>query len=204
MVVQSIRSSSKCEFSEPTPEWCPPLKDNLGRYKTPQGFYVWHDSIWQYKVDAPKNFGPDIFAPGCLLTDSFATLCGPLHSSLYFQLLFGFFPELSGKHFSFAANANEIFINWGFFTTKGRQEILVPSFDLFGMKKGLVNYRLSTFDIPTLVRALIIAYGGTNDPRLEGNLEETLWRWHVDAEYAEAQYAQLKAAGGNRANAAIL
>jgi hypothetical protein len=194
-MVQSIRSTAKCEFSEPTPEWCPPLAKNLGRYKTPKGFYDWHDSIWQYKVDAAKNFAPTIFHPGCLLTDSFATLCGPLHSSIYFQLLFGFFPDLSGKHFSFAANDNEIFINWGFFTTKGRQEILVPSFDLFGMKNGLVNYRLATFDIPTLIRALIIAYGGRNDPIFEGNMEETIWRWHVDPDFAEAQYALLQASG---------
>lgn len=203
-MVEVIRSQTKCEFSEPTPDWCPPLKDNLGpgdgkprpgHFGTPAGFYTWHASLWDYKVDAQKNFAPSIFHEGCLLTDSFATMCGPDHSSLYFQLLFGFFPQLSGKHFSFAANDNEIVINWGFFTTKGRKEILVPAFDLFGIKDGLVNYRLSTFDVPTIIGALIIAYGGTNETKLEGNLPETIWRWHVDEDFARQQLEELRATG---------
>jgi hypothetical protein len=189
--MEYIRTKPQCQFSEPTPKWCPPLKDNLGRYKTPAGFYEWHASIWEYKVN-PSNFGPQVFHPGCLLTDPFATLCGPIHSALYFQLLLGFFPNLSGQHFTFAANDNEIAIIWGFLTTKGRREILVPATDVFGLKKGLVNYRLSTFDIATLVRALVIAYGGT-DPVLEGNLAETMWRWHVDEDFAKSQLAEVQA-----------
>jgi hypothetical protein len=161
-----------------------------GRTRHKCAGYKWHTGIWEYKVD-PANFGPDIFHPGCLLTDSFATMCGPRHSSLYFQLLFGFFPNLSGKHITYAANDNEIFITWGFVTTKGRQEILVPANDVFGMKDGLINYRLATFDVPTIIGALIIAYGGT-DPVLEGNLRETMWRWHVDEDFAESQLAEVQ------------
>jgi hypothetical protein len=185
-----IRTKPKCQFSEPNPFWCPPLKDNLGKYETPAGFYEWHTGIWEYKVD-PANFGPDIFHPGCLLTDSFATMCGPIHSSLYFQLLFGFFPHLSGKHITYAANDNEIHITWAFVTTKGRKEILVPANDVFGMKDGLINYRLATFDVPTIISALLIAYGGT-DTLLEGNLAETMWRWHVDEEFAREQLAEVQ------------
>jgi len=186
-----IRSKPECKFSEPNSRWCPPLKDNIGHYGTPEGFYKWHASIWEYKVN-PSNFGPDIFHPGCLLTDPFATLCGPLHSSIYFQLLFGFFPDLSGKHIRLASTDNEIFILWGFLTTKGRQEILVPASDVFGLKNGLINYRLATFDIATLVHALVIAYGGS-DPIFEGNLAETIWRWHVDEDFAKSQLALLQA-----------
>lgn len=177
---------------EPNRSWCPPLKENLGAYKTPLGFYEWHESIWKYPVN-PANFGPEIFHTGCLMIDPFATVKGPLRSSLYFQALFAAFPKLSGPHFSFAANDSSIFINWGFKTTGGRAEILVPVTDIFCLKGGLLNYRLSTFDIATLTRALLSAYGGTY-PDLELHLEENLWRWHVDQDYANATLLKLKSA----------
>jgi len=58
------------------------------------------------------------------------------------------------------------------------------------MKDGLINYRLATFDIGTLVQALISAYGG-RFPDLELDLEENLWRWHVDQEFAAVTLARL-------------
>lgn len=178
-------------ITEPDPYWCPLLQDNLGKYQTPRGYYDWHKSIWTYKVN-PENFGPDVFQPNCLLIDPFATVRGALWGSLYFQLLFAAFPNLSGKHVSFAANESQIFINWGFLTTAGRAEIFVPATDIFCLKGGLVNYRLSTFDVATLIHALISAYGGT-DPVLEANLKEIMWRWHVDRDYATAALPALKA-----------
>lgn len=204
-MTEYIRSRSGCAFSEPTDEWCPRLSDNLGssdgnprpgHFGTPARFFQWVTGIWEYKVDAAKSFPPTDFTPNCLLTDSFATICGAIQGSIYFQLIFGYFPELSGKHFTYAANDNTIFVNWGFFTTNGKKEILVPSIDIFGFRKGFVNYRLSTFDVPTLIRALLIAYGGTNDLLLEGNLQERMWLWHVDPQFAQAEYAQLQAQRG--------
>jgi hypothetical protein len=124
------------------------------------------------------------------LTDPFATLQGPSHSSRYFQILFGVFPDLSGPHYTFAANKNEIYINWAFRTTNGRADIQIPATDIFCMKDGLINYRLATFDIGTLVQALISAYGG-RFPDLELDLEENLWRWHVDQEFAAVTLARL-------------
>lgn len=201
MTATYVRSTSSCVFSEPTPEWCPPLRDNLGdsigdpgpgHFGTPERFFQWLVEIWNYKVD-PKNFGRADFTPNALLTDSFATICGSAWGSLYFQTLFGFFPDLSGPHFTFAANDNTIIVNWGFLTTKGKKELLVPSIDIFGFKKGLVNYRLSVFDVATLVRSLLIAYGGQNDSLLEGNLQERMWRWHVDEEFARQELVRAQA-----------
>ena len=199
-----VRSKSGCEFSEPNPDWCPPLADNLGpadgeprpgHFGTPERYFQWLCSIWQYKVDAAASFPPDDFTPNCLLTDSFATICGAEHGSIYFRLIFAFFPDLSGPHFSYAANENTIITNWAFYTTKGRQEILVPSIDIFGFKNGLVNYRLSVFDVPTLIRSLLIAYGGQHHPTFEGNLQERMWRWHVDEDFARAELASVTATG---------
>jgi hypothetical protein len=193
-MTEYIRSKPGCKFSEPNEQWCPPLEDNLGNYKTPEGFYLWHKDIWLPKVRPLRGFGPQVFTQHCLMTDPFATQCGRFASSRYFQLLFHFFPDLSGQHFSYAANDNEIHILWGFLTTGGRREILVPANDIFGLKKGLVNYRLSTFDVPTLIRALLIAYAGRElDPFIEGNLEEIMWRWHVDEGFAKAQLAKVQA-----------
>ena len=200
----NIRSKPGCQFSEPTPEWCPPLKDNLGpadgeprpgHFGTPERFFKWLQQIWKYKVDAAVSFAASDFTPDVLLTDSFATICGAEHGSIYFQLVFAFFPDLSGPHFSFAADDNTIFTNWGFFTTKGKQEILVPAIDIFGFKNGLVNYRLSVFDVPTLIRSLLMAYTGLNDPLFEGNIQERMWRWHVDPQFAKQELATMKAAG---------
>jgi len=183
--MQQVRSSRSCPFSEPTGQWCPTLSDNLGSYKTPQGFFDFLNRIWTYKVD-PSNFGPSVFTPNALLIDPFATICGGLWGSLYFQTLFAFFPNLSGVHLDYAVNETQFYVNWGFVTTGGRTEILVPVCDIFCLSNGLVNYRLSLFDLVGFVRALLMAYGGT-DPMLEGNLQERMWRWHTDQEYCQQQ-----------------
>jgi len=116
-------------------------------------------------------------------------------------LIFAFFPNLSGPHFNYAANDNIFITNWGFLTTKGKKEILVPGIDIFGFKDGVVNYRLATFDVPTLIRALLIAYGGTLHPRFEGNLAERIRRWATDWEFATEEYATVKAIGAELASA---
>jgi hypothetical protein len=183
-MVEPLISKTPSNPQEPNASWCPPLNENLGSYKTPEGFYQWHNSIWTYKVN-PANFGPSVFHPDCLLTDPFATLKGPLESSLFFQVLFAVFPDLSGSHYTFAHNDNEMYINWAFRTTNGRADIEVPATDIFCVKSGLINYRLSTYDIGTLAHALIIAYGGSF-PDIEVDLEENLWRWHVDQDHAAA------------------
>lgn len=198
-----VRSTSTCEFSEPTLAWCPPLKGNLGdtegapqpkHFGTPERFFQWLEEIWKYKVDAAKSFAATDFTRSVLLIDSFATICGSIWGSLYFQTLFSVFPDLSGPHFSFAANDNTIIVNWGFLTTNGKKELLVPSIDIFGFSEGLVNYRLSVFDVATLVRSLLIAYGGQNDQILEGNLQERMWRWHVDEQFARQELARAQLA----------
>lgn len=175
----------------PEPFTCLPLDGNLGTYKTPKGFFTWHASIWKPKVD-PRNFGPKIFHPDVLLTDPFATMRGPKASARYFQLLFGFFPKLTGPHHSFAANESEIFVQWAFRTTGGRRVQDVPATDLFCFKDGLIHYRLATFDVSWLARALLAAYGGRM-PDLDMNIEEVLWRWHVDDDFAEESLLSLRA-----------
>jgi hypothetical protein len=208
--MESIISLPGCTFSEPTPEWCPPFAQNLGpddgeprpgHFGTTERVFQWLQEIWEYQVDAEKSFSPDDFTPNCLLMDSFATVCGAEHGSLYFRLIFAFFPNLSGPHFDYAANDNIFITNWGFLTTNGKQEILVPAIDIFAFKDGLVNYRLATFDVPTLIRALLIAYGGTLHPRFEGNLAERIRRWATDREFAREEYAAVKAKGAELASA---
>lgn len=209
-VMESCFSLPGCTFSEPTPEWCPPLAQNLGdsngeprpgHFGTPDRFFQWLQTIWKFKVDAEASFPPGDFTPNCLLMDSFATVCGALQGSLYFRLIFAFFPNLSGPHFNYAANDNIFITNWGFLTTNGAQEILVPAIDIFGFKGGFVNYRLATFDVATLIRALLIAYGGTLHPKFEGNLEERIKRWGTDLAFAEREYAAVKSFGAVAASA---
>lgn len=117
-----------------------------------------------------------------------------MRASGYFHLLFLTFPNLSGKHVSFAANESQIFINWGFLTTGGppNTETFVPATDIFCLKDGLVNDRLATFDILTLVDALNGAYGHTT------KLLETIWLWHKDPNYAATELAKLKSAAHAR------
>lgn len=203
-VMESIFTLPGCTFSEPTPEWCPPLAQNLGdsegeprpgHFGTPDRFFQWLQTIWKFKVDAEANFPPGDFTPNCLLMDSFATVCGAEQGSLYFRLIFAFFPNLSGPHFDYAANDYIFITNWAFRTTNGKQDILVPAIDIFGFKGGFVNYRLATFDVPTLLRALLMAYGGTLHPKFEGNLEERVKRWATDRAFAEQEYAAVKALG---------
>jgi hypothetical protein len=88
-------------------------------------------------------------------------------------------------------NANEFFVNWAFETTGGNADLTVAAIDIFCLKGGLVNYRLSTFDVPTLIKALLTAYGGTY-PNFEKNLEENLWRAHVDPVFAASTLSELK------------
>jgi hypothetical protein len=208
--MESIISLPGCTFSEPTPEWCPPLAQNLGpddgdprpgHFGTTDRLFQWLQEIWQYPVDGEKSFSPDDFTPNCLMMDSFASVCGAEHASLYFRLLFAFFPNLSGPHFDYAANDNIFITNWGFLTTKGKKEIFVPAIDIFGFKDGLANYRLATFDVPALIRALLIAYGGTLHSRFEGNLEERMRRWATDWEFAMEEYVAVKAIGAELASA---
>lgn len=208
--MESIISLPGCTFSEPTPEWCPPLAQNLGpddgdprpgHFGTTVRLFQWLQEIWEYPVDGENSFSPDDFTPNCLMMDSFASVCGAEHASLYFRLLFAFFPNLSGPHFDYAANDNIFITNWGFLTTNGKKEILVPAIDIFGFKDGLANYRLATFDVPTLIRALLIAYGGTLHSRFEGNLEERMRRWATDWEFAMVEYAAVKAIGAELASA---
>jgi hypothetical protein len=209
-VMESIISVPGCTFSEPTPEWCPPLAQNMGpadgaprpgHFGTPERFFQWLRDIWKYPVDAEESFPPGDFTPNCLLMDSFATVCTAEQGSLYFRLIFAFFPNLSGPHFDYAANDNIFITNWGFLTTNGKQQILVPGIDIFGFKGGYVNYRLATFDVPTLIRALLIAYGGTLHPRFEGNLAERVRRWATDWEFAKEEYAAVKTMGKELASA---
>jgi len=203
-VMESIFSLPGCKFSEPTPEWCPPLAENLGpgdgeprpgHFGTTDRFFQWLQTIWTFKVDAEASFPPSDFTPNALLMDSFATVCTAEQGSLYFRLIFAFFPNLSGPHFDYAANDNIFITNWGFLTTNGKQEILVPAIDIFGLKGGLVNYRLATFDVPTLIRALLIAYGGQLHSKFEGNIEERIKRWATDRAFALEEYAAVKALG---------
>ncbi len=162
---------------------CQPLKQHLtGEYRTPQEFYDWHVTLWNPVAD-PAKFPPEIFTEDCLLTDPFATVVGRKRCSLYFQVLFAVFPKLSGPHYSFATNENQIFINWAFRTSGGRVETEVPANDIFCFRDGLIYYRLATFDVASLVRALLSAYGGQR-PRLDLNLLEEIYRWHVDENYA--------------------
>lgn len=162
---------------------CEALSKHLtGKYRTPQEFYDWHKTIWN-PVAKPAEFPPEIFTDDCLLTDPFATVIGRRRCSLYFQVLFAVFPKLSGPHYTFAANANQIFVNWAFRTSGGRVETEVPANDIFCFRNGLIYYRLATFDVASLVRALLSAYGGVR-PRLDLNLLEEIYRWHVDESYA--------------------
>ncbi|MBV8516192.1 MAG: hypothetical protein JO197_02205 [Acidobacteria bacterium] len=209
-MMESIFTLPGCTFSEPDDQWCPPLAENLGdsvgeprpgHFGTPERFFQWLKTIWAFPVDADASFPPTDFTRNCLLMDSFATVCGALHGSLYFRLIFAFFPNLSGPHFDFAANERIFITNWAFETTNGKQDILVPAIDIFGFRKGYVNYRLATFDVPTLVRALLIAYGGTLHPNFEGNMEERIKRWATDFEFAEREYAAVKAMGPVAASA---
>jgi hypothetical protein len=48
---------------------------------------------------------------------------------------------------------------------------------------------------------LLIAYGGTLDPRFEGNLAERIRRWATDLEFAKAELAAVKAQGALLASA---
>ena len=175
---------------EPNSQLCPTLDQNYGQYQNAEGVFQWLQSIWKYKVD-PKSFGPEIFTRNCLLTDSFATVRGAIPGSIYFQLLFTIFPNLSGPHYSYAVNGNEFFVNWAFETTGGKADLKVAAIDIFCLKDGLVNYRLSTFNLPALIKALLTAYGGRY-PDFEANLEENLWRAHVDPEFAQAALNELK------------
>jgi len=176
--------------TEPSLALCPSLNQNYGKYKTAEGVFQWLQSIWQYKVN-PKSFGPEIFTPDCLLVDPFATVKGAIPGSIYFQLLFAIFPNLSGPHYSYAVNQNEFFVNWAFETTGGKADHTVAAVDIFCMKDGLVNYRLSTFDVPALIKALLSAYGETY-PNFESNLGENLWRAHVDQEFAISALNEVK------------
>jgi hypothetical protein len=194
--VESIFSLPGCKFSEPNPRWChrsaelgpadgEPPRDTSAT----EGFSVFTNDL-EIQGRRRSDFPPGDFTPNALLMDSFATVCGAEWGSLYFRLIFAFFPNLSGPHFDFAANDNIFITNWGFLTTNGKQEIFVPAIDIFGFKGGLVNYRLATFDVLTLVRSLLIAYGGTLHPRFEGNLAERVRRWATDRDFAEAGMRQ--------------
>lgn len=203
-MVFTIPTSGACQFSQPTPEWCPLLKENLGdtegdprphHFGTAERFNEWVTSIWVWKVNPLKGFSPLVFSKGCLLIDPFGPLCGALKASAYFQKIFAVFPDLSGQHVSFAKNDNTIFINWGFLTTKGDKEIFVPSIDIFGFKGGVVNYRLAEFDRAALVWALVTAYGSRYSQRFIATLQERIWRWHVDEEFALAEEASLTTTG---------
>jgi len=175
---------------EPDPSLCPSLDQNYGQYQNAAGVFQWLQSIWAYKVDG-KNFGPQIFTHDCVLTDPFLTVHGAIAGSAYFQLLFAIFPNLSGPHYTYAVNANEFFVNWAFRTTGGKADLTVAAIDIFCLKGGLVNYRLSTFNLPALIKALLTAYGGTY-PSFEANLEENLWRAHVDPAFAASSLDELK------------
>lgn len=185
-----LRSSAACPYSGPTGQWCPNLNDNLGTYETPQGFFDFLTKIWTYKVDK-KNFGPSTFTPNALLIDPFATICGGAWGALYFETLFTVFPNLSGAHYYFAVNETQFYVQWAFVTTGGRSEIIVPVCDIFCLSNGLVNYRLSLFDLLALVHALISAYGGV-DAQLDGQLQERMWRWHIDQDFAKQEIAAAK------------
>ena len=175
---------------EPEPSWCPTLEGNYGEHKTAEGYFQWLQSIWKYKVD-PKSFSPNVFTPDCVLTDPFATIKGAVLGSIYFQTLFAIFPNLSGPHYSYAVNSNEFFVNWAFETTGGKADLTVPAVDIFCLKDGKVNYRLSTFNLPALLKALLTAYGGQY-PNFERDLEQNLWKMHVDQDFAIATLAEIK------------
>jgi len=199
--MEAIARKPACEFSEPTEDCCPPLAENLGNdegkprpghFGTAKRFNQWVTRIWEPPVHPLKSFSPNDFTPGCLMIDPFSRMCGAVRCSRYFQLLFLAFPELSGKHYSWAENRNTILVYWAFFMkTDANETIVVPSIDIFGFKDGRVNYRLAAFDRVALTTALIRAYPQRFIGNAAATLQTRLWLWQADDEFAIQDHAAL-------------
>ena len=199
--MEAIARKTACEFSEPTEEWCPPLAESLGNSKgeprpghfgTAERFNDWVTGIWEPRVHPRKSFSRNDFTRDCLMIDPFSRMCGAVRCSRYFQLLFLAFPDLSGKHYSWAENGNTIFVYWAFFMkTDAGERIVVPSIDIFGFKNGRVNYRLAEFDRLALVSALIRAYPKRFSGNAAATLETRLWLWHASDRFAIQDHAAL-------------
>jgi hypothetical protein len=185
------------------PRGCGPLSTSLGdeqgeprpgHFGTPERFITWVTGIWQHKVRR-SNFRRADFTRNCVLIDPFATVHGARRCSRYFRTVFLAFPDLSGPHFTWAANHNTIVVNWGFLTTRGREKILVPSIDIFGFKNGRVSYRVASFDRAALVDALVRAYPDRLKPSVAENLLARMWLWHVHDQFANAEIRMLRETG---------
>ena len=145
------------------PYKCLPLDaTNLKQWETPKGFEEWHAGIWEFKVK-PRNFGPQVFTKDCVMEGPRTEdrLVGNLRAGAFFQGIFTRYPNLSGKHISWAYSDNQIFFNWCFVTTGAKDPanvVQVPAMDVFCIDQGLVAYRLTEFDMDTLQAALNQAY----------------------------------------------
>jgi hypothetical protein len=157
------------------PYKCLPLEPNLApKWTSVKDFERWHSAIWKWPVD-PANFGAAVFTPTCVMEGPRERdRIGPVNSKIippanvraanFFWLVFKTYPKLSGEHISWAYNDTQVFINWCFVTTKGREELRVPALDVFCIDGGKVAYRLTEFDMNNLQEALKTAYGKDDAP----------------------------------------